>query len=210
MADGERPEIEWRFGPGSKRAPAWLRWTRRVIALGGLGGAVVGVLLAVQFMQTPAILLEGPPGTPISAYAASHVASSPPPSAPRTGLWIEVPALSIALPIHEGDGSNNIPDWVALHYPGTAAPGNGGNSYLYAHGLRGMFGTLLFAKDGETVMLHDYSTGFVQTMHISRVVGRTRWNDSSWITTFSGVPMLTLQTCVGADPHTDRWIVEVT
>ena len=170
----------------------------------------MGVLFAIQFMQTPAILLEGPPGTPISAYAASHTASTPPPAAPRTGLWIEIPKLDIALPIRDGDGSNNIPDWVALHYPGTAAPGNAGNSYLYAHGLRGMFGELLFATDGDAVILHNYTTGFSRIMHISRVVGRTRWNDASWISTFSGVPMLTLQTCIGADPHTDRWIVEAT
>lgn len=210
MADVSRPEIEWRFGPGSRRAPAWVRWTRRCLMLAGLGGAVFGVVLAIQFMQTPAILLQGQPGDPISAYAASHVPSPPPAAAPRTGLWIEVPALKIALPVQDGDGSNSIPDWVALRYPGTAIPGNAGNSYLYAHGLRGMFGTLLFAKGGEAVTLHNYTTGVGRTMHISSVVGRTRWDDSSWIRQFSAVPMLTLQTCVGADPHTDRWIVQVT
>jgi hypothetical protein len=47
-------------------------------------------------------------------------------------------------------------------------------------------------------------------MHISRVVGRTAWNDTSWITAFSPVPLLTLQTCVGADLHSDRWIVQAT
>jgi LPXTG-site transpeptidase (sortase) family protein len=208
MADEERPEIEWRFGPGSK-VPAWRPWARRFFVMAGLAGAVVGVVLAVQFMQTPALLLDQP-GGPISAYAASYGPSSTMSDAPRTGLWIEVPALSFALPIREGDGSDHIPDWVALHYPGTAAPGNAGNSYLYAHGLRGMFGTLLLAKDGEAVMLHDYTTGIVRTMHISRVVGRTRWNDVSWITTFSGVPMLTLQTCVGAETQSDRWVVQVT
>lgn len=209
MADGQRPEIEWRFGPGSKRAPAWVRWTRRIVTLGGLAGLVTGVVLAIQFMQTPAVLLDQPPA-PISAYAAAHSASSSPNAAPRTGLWIEVPSLSIALPIKPGDGSNNIPDWVALQYPGTAAPGNSGNSYLYAHGLRGMFGTLLFAKDGEAVILHNYTTGSLQTLHISRVVGRTRWDDASWISQFAPVPMLTLQTCVGADIHSDRWIVQAT
>ena len=125
-------------------------------------------------------------------------------------MWIGLPSLGIALRIRAGDGSDNIPDWVALHYPGTAVPGNSGNSYLYAHGLRGMFGTLLFAKPDEAVILHDYSTGVLRTLHISRVVGRIRWNDASWITQFSAVPMLTLQTCVGADILSARSLVEAT
>jgi sortase (surface protein transpeptidase) len=209
MADEGRSEIEWRFGPGSKRAPAWVRWTRRVVVLGGLAAAVVGIVFAIQFMHTPALLLDQP-SDPINAYAAAHSASPSPPDVPRTGLWIEVPALGIALPIRAGDGSDNIPDWVALHYPGTADPGNAGNSYLYAHGLRGMFGTLLYAQTNQEVDLHNYTTGVVRRLHISRVVGRTAWNDTSWITEFSPVPLLTLQTCVGADTHSDRWIVQAT
>jgi sortase (surface protein transpeptidase) len=208
-ADDDRPSIEWRFGPGSKRAPAWLRWTRRVVVLGGLSGVLVGIVLAIQFMHTPALLLDQTPG-PIDAYAATHQASGPAPTTPRTGLWVEVPTLGIALPIRPGDGSNNIPDWVALQYPGTATPGNAGNSYLYAHGLRGMFGTLLFAKPQEAVILHNYTTGVLRTMHVSRVVGRVKWNDASWITQFSPVPLLTLQTCVDADIQSDRWIVQAT
>ncbi|MDQ6856068.1 MAG: sortase [Candidatus Dormibacteraeota bacterium] len=208
-ADDNRPEIEWRFGPGSKRAPAWLRWTRRLVVLAGLSGAVIGIVFAIQFMQTPALLLDQAP-SPIDSYAAVHVASGPAPTTPRTGVWIEVPTLAIALPIRPGDGSNNIPDWVALRYPGTAEAGNSGNSYLYAHGLRGMFGTLLFAKPQEAVILHNYTTGMLRTLHISRVVGRVKWDDGSWITQFSPVPMLTLQTCVGADIHSDRWIVQAT
>ena len=86
------------------------RWSRRLAILAGLAAVVLGIVLAIQFMQTPAIALE----PPISEYAATHSAG-PEPTGPRTGMWIEIPALKIALPIHEGDGSNNIPDWVALH-----------------------------------------------------------------------------------------------
>ncbi|MBV9100185.1 MAG: sortase [Candidatus Dormibacteraeota bacterium] len=179
------------------------RWSRRLSILAGLAAVVLGIVLAIQCMQTPAIALE----PPISEYAATHSAG-PQPVGPRTGLWIEIPALKIALPVREGDGSNNIPDWVALHYPGTAEPGIAGNSYLYAHGLRGMFGTLLFAKKGELVLLHDYTTKQVEAFHISNVVGRIRWNDVSWLRERSSTPLLTMQTCVGADINTDRWIVQ--
>jgi LPXTG-site transpeptidase (sortase) family protein len=186
--------------------PAWRRWLRRLSVLTGAGVVGLAIFLVVQFMQTPAIELQGPP---ISQYAATHTATGSLPTV-RTGLWILIPDLKVALPIREGDGSNNIPDWAAMHYPGTAEPGQNGNSYLYAHGLWGMFGPLLFAHDGEQVLLHNYTTGASMTFHISRIVGRVRWNDVSWIYEGSSTPLLTLQTCIGADPHTDRWIVQAT
>ncbi len=147
--------------------------------------------------------------TTISRYAAG-VPEQPAPVQPHQGLWIEIPDLGISLPIREGDASDRIPQWVALHYPGTAAPGAPGNSYLYAHGLWGMFGGLLFARVGDRVSLHDYTSGAVRAKRVSRVVGRTRWNDTSWIHQQTTAPTLTLQTCIDLDPHGDRFIVQVT
>jgi sortase (surface protein transpeptidase) len=74
----------------------------------------------------------------------------------------------------------------------------------------GMFGPLLFAKDGEQVNLHNYLTGSVQTLHITHIVGRVAYNDVSWIQETSSTPLLTLQTCIGPDINTDRWIVQAT
>ena len=205
-------DMQWKT-----QLPLWVVWVRFLAVLGGLGAVVMGGFLALQFMQTPAILLDnsGPdaginPGAlnALSAYAATHQASGTGPSGPRSGQWIEIPRVSIALPVKDGDGSNHIPDWVALHYPGTAAPGAAGNSYIYAHGLWGMFGALLFAKEGQEVDLHNYTTGDVQVFHITKVIGRVKWNDVSLIYQQSGSPLLTLQTCIGADFKTDRWVVE--
>lgn len=203
MADGRR-DMQLRHVPSD--LPRWQRWLRRIATLTGLAAVIVGVILVIQFMQTPAIELQGPP---ISAYAATHSATGSLPTV-RTGLWIEIPDLKIALPIKEGNGSNNIPDWVALHYPGTAEPGYAGNSYLYAHGIWGMFGALLYAHDGEAVILHNYTTGATMNFHISRIVGRVKYNDVSWIYERSSGPLLTLQTCIGATFDTDRWIVQAT
>ncbi len=199
--------------------PLRILWLRRLGVLGGLGALVAGGLLAFQYMQTPAILLDNPGAQAQSAinpdalqalspYAASHSANGHMPSGPRVGEWIEIPAVSIALPVRDGDGSNHIPDWVALHYPGTAPPGSPGNSYIYAHGLWGMFGALLFAGEGAQVNLHNYTTGAVQVFHITKVVGKVRWNDVSYIYQHSTTPLLTLQTCIGANFNTDRWIVQ--
>jgi LPXTG-site transpeptidase (sortase) family protein len=139
---------------------------------------------------------------------------APPPEVkkvvPRSGLWIESAALSIALPIRKGDGSDSIPQWTALVYPGTAWPGQPGNSYVYAHGYWEMFGPLLYAQRGDAISLHDYDTGVVRELHVSRVVGKVAWNDSRWLSLKTAVPTVTLQTCVDYKEKGDRYIVQLT
>ena len=142
-------------------------------------------------------------------------AEAPPPPevtkvVPRSGLWIESATLSIALPIRKGDGSDSIPQWTALVYPGTAWPGQPGNSYLYAHGYWEMFGPLLYAQRGDEVSLHDYDTGAVRALHVSRVVGRVAYSDSTWLSLKTAVPTVTLQTCVDYNPKGDRFIIQLT
>jgi LPXTG-site transpeptidase (sortase) family protein len=145
----------------------------------------------------------------ISSYAANRQIESRPPQ-PHVGLWVEIPALNISLPVRDGDGGDRLPQWVALHYPGTVAPGAQGNSYVYAHGLWGMFGGLLYARPGDEVILRDYSTGSTSVLRVSRVVGKIAWNDKSWIHTAASKPTLTLQTCVDDNVHGRRFIVQAT
>ena len=142
----------------------------------------------------------------VSPYAA-NVKTDPRPAQPHTGLWVEIPALQIELPVRPGDGSDKVPQWEALTYPGTAKPGSAGNSYIYAHGLWGMFGGLLFARTGDVVRLHNYETGSVQTLHVTRVVGRVAYRDNHWLRLQSATPLLTLQTCIDFNPKGDRYIV---
>jgi hypothetical protein len=73
-----------------------------------------------------------------------------------------------------------------------------------------MFGPLLVARYGAPLWLRNYTTGWSQAFRISRVVGSVAWNDTTWLHVPSSTPMLTLQTCVGADMHSDRWLVEAT
>jgi LPXTG-site transpeptidase (sortase) family protein len=145
----------------------------------------------------------------ISSYAANRRVETRP-EQPHAGLWVEIPALQIALPVREGDGSDRVPQWQALHYPGTVTPGMQGNSYLYAHGLWGMFGGLLFARSGDEVRLHDYSTGASRVMHVTRVVGNVAWNDTRWIHATAGQATLTLQTCVDDNLRGNRFVVQAT
>jgi LPXTG-site transpeptidase (sortase) family protein len=70
----------------------------------------------------------------------------------REGLRIQLPQLSIDLPIVDGDGFN-APLNKAAHYPGLSWPGQGGRSVIYAHARPGMFGPLFNAKVGESVQI---------------------------------------------------------
>lgn len=223
--------------PGTER-PGGLRGRLALAAVGvaaaaGLLLTAGGAYLTVAYLRTPAVALQHAPppgvpadvpqqllpllarlpadiapGTPIALNAPSVPKRAAATAAARHGTWIEIPALGIALPIREGRVNGAIEPWVAEHFPTTVAPGQPGNSYLYSHGLWGMFGGLIWAQRGEAVGIHDYATGRVLTFHVTRVVGAVRWNDYSWIDTSSERPMLTLQTCIDYNPHGDRWIVE--
>ena len=167
-----------------------------------------GILAQVPGLQA----IEGLGSSPAPATTRNHM---PAPTAvalpPRTGVWIEMPALGIALPVLKGNGSvNNIPLWKAFVYPGTSWPGKPGNSYIYAHGQWGMFGNLLYARVGDTGYIHDYGTGKVQTFHVSRVVGQVAYNDARWLQYQAGRPTLTLQTCVDWTPKGKRFVVQLT
>lgn len=194
------------------------------VALLGLALIGAGAYLAHQAPRVPAVALEhsrllspaagAQPGAPslqdrllaLSPYAQTH--SAPPrPGQARRGTWIQVPAVGIDLPLEPGDGTDRIPDWEALVYPGTAWPGQPGNSYVYAHGLWGMFGGLLLADRGDHVFVRDYTSGRVQDFVITRIVGKVAYNDMSWVEATSATPQLTLQTCIGWDLRGDRWIV---
>jgi LPXTG-site transpeptidase (sortase) family protein len=119
--------------------------------------------------------------------------------------------LGIALPLAKGDGSvNNIPLWKALVYPGTAWPGKPGNSYIYAHAQWGMFANLLYARVGDEGYIHDYTTGQVQTFHVSRVVGEIVYNDGTWLHYEASRPTLTLQTCTDWNSTGKRFVIQLT
>jgi sortase (surface protein transpeptidase) len=73
-----------------------------------------------------------------AAFVSQHYGCGavPAPPALSAGYFprVVIPRVGINVEIHEGNGQSP-PDhvWVAWHYPGSAEPGDFGNSYLYAH-----------------------------------------------------------------------------
>jgi hypothetical protein len=108
----------------------------------GLGLAAFVAIAALFAPPRGDIIL--PSATPFVAptSSASSAASAAPVPIPP-GYRIQIPRLGIDLPIAEGDvGRDTVqqqtPENYAFHLPGTAIPGTGANSYLYAHARRGM------------------------------------------------------------------------
>jgi hypothetical protein len=144
-------------------------------------------------------------GSPI----ASVPIATPAPAIPD-GYRIRVTRLAIDLPIVEGDLERDAvrqetPENVALHLPGTAIPGDGSNTYLYAHARRGMFLSLWSAREGDEVVILTPSGRELRYV-VSEVHPRVDPTDISWIARTAG-ERLTLQTSTGPNPGDPRFVV---
>lgn len=175
------------------------------------------VLIAGVGPQRPA-----PVAPPIAATTASSAtAASASPSASATssvavarpiadGYRIKIPRLAIDLPLAEGDVERDAvryetPDNFAFHLPGTAIPGDGGNSYIYAHARRGMFLSLWDARAGDEVLVITPDAREMRYV-VSEVHPRVDATDLSWVAP-TGSERLTLQTSTGPNPADPRFVV---
>ena len=195
---------------------------------------LVAIAAAVLLTSVPSSPPTGPvvgaPTTP-PASAASPAASSPdvllpetrgtaiPTETPRvlavSGLRVVVPRLGIDLPLEVGDTERDVPrpgfdgatpERMALVYPGSRNPGQGGNTYIYAHARAGMFLSLWSAKLGDAVLILRADGSVVLAYQIALIVPRVDPTDTSWLDA-QGVERLTLQTSTGPRPGDPRFIV---
>jgi len=173
---------------------------------------VVGLRPAAPAAVLPPVVAAATT-TPVPVQTGSPTASVP--SATRApaipdGYRIKIARLAIELPIVEGDLERDAvrletPDNVALHLPGSAIPGDGSNTYIYAHARRGMFLTLWTAREGDEVVIVTPSGRELRYV-VSEVHARVDPTDVSWVTRSAG-ERLTLQTSTGPDPGDPRFVV---
>ena len=182
--------------------------------------------LALIAIGVWAMLRGGPPvavqpsvSPTASAFATSRPPTtefptpSPGPRAIPDGYRVQIPRLRIDLPIKEGDLARDIdnqqtPEHAAFHLPGTAIPGEGGNSYIYAHARTGMFLALWDAKVGDEVIIVVPSPpdGRTHLYVVSEVHPRVPHNETSWVLP-TPMERLTLQTSTGPNPQDPRFVV---
>lgn len=146
---------------------------------------------------------------PTTAFPATG-ASPPGARAIPDGYRVQVPRLRIDLPIKEGDFARDIdnqqtPEHAAFHLPGTRIPGEGSNSYIYAHARTGMFLSLWDARVGDDVIVaapDGTQLGYV----VSEVHPRIPYTEVKWAEPTPS-ERLTLQTSTGPNPQDPRFVV---
>lgn len=149
---------------------------------------------------------------PLPDTAESPVAASPRPL-DVAGLHVVVPRLDIDLPLQIGDPERDVPrpgfsgatpEHVALVFPGSRDPGDGGNTYIYAHARAGMFLSLWNARIGDAVLIRS-DAGAERAYEIVLIVPRVDPGDTHWLDS-TGPERLTLQTSTGPRPEDPRFI----
>lgn len=141
-----------------------------------------------------------------SALAPTQAPARPIPD----GYRIQIPRLSIDLPVQEGDLTRDIeeqrtPEGYAFHLPGTAIPGQNGNTFLYAHARRGMFLALWDVRPGDEVLVR-LPTGAVLVYIVRDILPRVSPADIS-TTRPTASERLTLQTSTGPSSGDVRFVV---
>jgi LPXTG-site transpeptidase (sortase) family protein len=185
----------------------------------GVLALLFGLILIVGSLRptSPASVL--PPAVaavtpaPSPSQTGSPVASAPaitPTPAIPDGYRIKIARLLIDLPIAEGDIERDAvrgetPENLALHLPGSAIPGDGSNTYIYAHARRGMFLSLWNAREGDEVLIVT-PDGRVLRYVVSEVHPRVDPTDISWVAR-TAAERLTLQTSTGPNPGDPRFVV---
>lgn len=121
---------------------------------------------------------------------------------PMTGVRVE--RLGIDLPIVEGDGFS-APDDAAAHYPGTAWPGQGSNTFIYAHAREGHFLELWQVRTGDLVEV-DLADGAVAEYRVREIRPIVEW-DAVELLAATSEEILTLQTCLTYAATAPRFVV---
>lgn len=185
--------------------------SRLVFVLCGIVAISLGVFLIEHPSARTAPLANATASastTAVASRGAVPTATALPPI--PLGYRVQIPRLGIDLPIMEGDITRDTvdqqtPENWAFHLPGTAIPGRGGNSYLYAHARRGMFITLWNAAIGDEVWIST-PDGKALRYVVSEVHPRVPPTDVSWANA-APPERLTLQTSTGPNPDDPRFVV---
>jgi sortase (surface protein transpeptidase) len=188
------------------------RWAPAVSVLALFFGLV---LIVSSWPASPAAVLPRAVAAATTSPAPSATVNpavpttTPAPAIPP-GYRIKIARLAIDLPLAEGDIERDAvrqqtPENFAFHLPGSALPGELGNSYFYAHARRGMFLALWNAREGDEVVV---ITPDARELHyvVREVHPRVDPADVSWAAPTSA-ERLTLQTSTGQNPGDPRFVV---
>ena len=186
------------FGPaaGPRTVRASIAGTSPTITVRCSGGLPkTSALPPLGYVPEPsAALMAPPPATAIDEVAAEAL--------PATAVRMD--RLGIDLPLAEGDGFR-VPEGVASHYPGTAWPGQGSNTYLYAHARDDQFLELWQVRTGDRVEV-DMADGSVAAYEVAEIHPMVEWDALEYLAPTDS-EVLTLQTCLTYEDTAPRFVV---
>jgi LPXTG-site transpeptidase (sortase) family protein len=136
--------------------------------------------------------------------SSSPTANSTPGASGVVAVRIAVPRIGIDLSIVEGDGMS-APMGRAAHFPGTAWPDAGSNTYLYGHAQEGMFLPLWQIQPGDQIVL-TLVNGKKRCFAVNQIIAKAAWNDTSLLLP-TDHEQLTLQTSTSYTPTAPRFVV---
>ena len=117
---------------------------------------------------------------------------------------IRIARLGIDLAIVEGDGID-APIGKAAHYPGSAWPGGGSNTYIYAHARTGMFLNLWQVQIGDTVELK-LVDGSTRTYVVTEILPKVPFDAVKYLQP-TPTEQLTLQTSTSYYATAPKFVV---
>jgi LPXTG-site transpeptidase (sortase) family protein len=185
------------FGPvaGARTVTATVTVSSPSVTVRCAGGLPRTATLPPAGFEEPASsALLAPPTIPEVAAEGGRL--------PAVGLRMD--RLGIDLPIVEGDGVT-VPEGAAAHYPGTAWPGEGSNTYVYAHAREGHFLELWQVRTGDLVEM-DMADGSVAEYRVSQVLPLVEWDALERLAP-TPEEILTLQTCLSYEETAPRFVV---
>lgn len=170
-----------------------------------LGGAPAALVQPSATVTPSGFATSRPPTTTVPSVSALTGARPIP-----DGYRVQMPRLRIDLPIKEGDIRRDIddqqtPEHAAFHLPGTRIPGEGSNTYIYAHARTGMFLSLWDAKEGDEVIIVT-PAGAKLLYIVSEVHPRIPPTEVKWALPTPS-ERVTLQTSTGPNPQDPRFVV---
>lgn len=189
-------------------------------------GLTLGLALSVVLVSPPTpplpetALSADPTATPLATVSLPPTAEAPrdlPSAKPVTiaGSRIAIPRLGIDLPLELGEVARDVPrdgyagatpENAAFIFPSTRLPGEGGNTYIYAHARVGMFLSLWGAKLGDEVIIYRPEDGVRRLYRVALIAPRVNPADAHWLDP-DGEERVTLQTSTGPNPGDPRFIV---
>lgn len=142
----------------------------------------------------PAILIDEPiaPPPPVISLA------------PLPATAVRLPRLGIDVPLVEGDGYQ-VPDAAVAHYPDTAWPGEGSNTYVYGHARDGQFLDLWQVRTGDLVEV-EMADGTTADYAVSEIHPVVEWDALEYLQP-TDHEILTLQTCLAYEETAPRFVV---